>query len=165
VECCGCRKDKQPAPEAKGQEGIRAKVQKQKEEPIYTGSSFTKTMVIMKTGFLSSFLDTSSFTLKASQVVESRSSYLTFSDQLDFLDRWGKQWENTLQPDLVRYFSYCERFAVGVYVFALNHNALELLYTLFVTLTDFHVDVYSVTCLERWVRGTLVSIFLLNEFN
>jgi hypothetical protein len=122
-------------------------------------------MGIMKTGFLSSFLDTSSFTLKASQVVESRSSYLAFSDQLDFLDGWGKQWENTLQPDLVRYFSYCERFAVGVYVFALDHNALELLYTLFVTLTDFYVDVYSVTCLESWERGTLVSIFLLNEFN
>lgn len=103
--------------------------------------------------------------MQASQVEQSCSSYFTSSHQLDFLDRWRQQRKNTLYTDLVRYFSDSESLTVCVYVFTLDHNALELLNTLFVTLTDSNVYVYSITSLESRKRGALVSRVLLDEFN
>src|SRR5699024_966358 len=108
----------------------------------------------------SSFFDTSSFTRKASQVEQTSSSYFTSADYLNLLDVWRKKWENTLCTDLVRHFSYSESLAY-TRVSALQYHALELLDTLLVTLTDFHVNVHGIASSKRRNRRTLLSVFLL----
>ncbi len=109
----------------------------------------------------SSFFDTGSLTRQTSQVEQTGSSHFTAADYLNFLNVRRKNRENTLSTDLVRHFSNGERLTSRACISALQHHALELLDTLFVTFTYFHVDVHGVASSKRRDRRALLSVFLL----
>lgn len=111
------------------------------------------------------FLDTSRLTLTSSQIEETSSSYFTFSYQVDLLDGWGNDWEDTLYTNSIGNLTHGKGFSVGVWVFSLDHSSLELLDSFLVTFFDTYVYVDGITGFERRELGSRLAVFRFYNFH
>ena len=111
---------------------------------------------------LHALLDTGGFSLATAQVVDTRAAYFTLADKLDLVDVGGKNGKDSFDAYSVRDFSYGERLAVAA-VLALNHYALKLLNTFFLSLTNSYVHVDRVSCLEVRMLTTGFLVFFCDK--
>lgn len=87
----------------------------------------------------------SGLTLTTTQIEQAGPTDFTHTNDLNFINVGRQQWEDTLNPNAVRYFAYGECFTTAAWVPALNNRAREDLDTLFVSFADFNVNVHRIT--------------------
>lgn len=111
------------------------------------------------------FFNPGSFTMTAAEIENTGAAYFTSSDQLNFVDAWRLDWENSFYPNSVRNFTNGKSFTRRVRVTALDHCSLKLLDTFLVSFLDFNVNHNGITC--RKVRIIFLTVFgkCLYEFD
>jgi len=125
--------------------------------------------VLLRFGFrrnVAQFLfDTCRLALAALHVVQLRAAHFARLDKLNFLDAGAYDGENPLYTNAVGNFPYGKHLSVRAFSAARQHDALELLHTLLVTLADLNVDVDCIPCLEIRVICAFSSQLLFCQFD
>src|SRR5690606_1655003 len=107
----------------------------------------------------------SRFTVATTEIEYPCTTYLTSSDQINFVDTWRLDRENSFHTNTVGDFTNGKSLTRCVGVTTLNNSTLELLNTFFVSLFNFYVYRNGIT--GRKIRIILFAVFVkcLYEFD